>query len=155
MKAGIGYDIHKLVKGRKLILGGIEIPHSKGLSGHTDGDVIIHAIIDAILGASALGDIGKHFPDTDPKWKDAKSIDLLEVIHIGMKNKGLKVNNIDVTVIAEEPTLSKYTDPMCKLLAQILEVKANQINIKSKTNEGQDSIGNKDAICAHAIATVE
>lgn len=154
MRFGFGYDIHKLVKGRDLVLGGVKIAHSKGLSGHTDGDVIIHAIIDALLGASALGDIGKHFPDTDPKWKDAVSITLLEVIYISLKNKGYKVNNIDVTVIAEEPHIGKYTDSMCKLLAQVLEVKDTQISVKAKTNEGQDSIGAKGAICAYAVASI-
>ena len=155
MRVGIGYDIHKLAEGKKLILGGVEIPHTKGLKAHTDGDVLTHAIIDAMLGAAALGDIGFYFPDTDPKWKDANSINLLEVVHISLKNKGFKIMNIDSTIIAEEPKLSKYTDSMRRLLAQALELKLTQVSIKSKTNEGLDSIGKKDAISAWVAVMVE
>ena len=150
-RIGFGYDIHKLVSKRKLMLGGVEVPHSKGLQAHTDGDVLIHAIIDALLGAAGLGDIGKHFPNTNSKWKDANSLNLLEVIYISLKNKGFKVSNIDSTIVAEEPLLGKYTDSMKRLLAQVLEVRDTQINIKIKTNEGQDAIGHKDAICAYAV----
>ena len=154
MKIGFGYDIHKLVKGRKLVLGGIEIPYTKGLLGHTDADVLVHAIIDSLLGASGLGDIGQHFPDTDPKWKGANSMDLLEVVYISIKNKGYTIVNIDSTIVAEEPKISPYTASMKILLAQALEIKDNQINIKAKTNEGQDSIGQKDAICAWAVSLI-
>ena len=152
MLIGQGYDIHKLVSGRKLILGGVEIPYSKGLLGHTDADVLVHAIIDALLGATGLGDIGTHFPDKDPKWKDAKSLDLLEVIYILLKNKGHIITNIDSTVIAEEPKLASYIPEMRKKLAQVLALKENQINIKAKTNEGLDSVGKREAISAMAIA---
>ena len=155
MRVGIGYDIHKLAEGKKLILGGVEISHTKGLKAHTDGDVLTHAIIDAMLGAAALGDIGYYFTDTDPKWKDANSIHLLEVVHISLRNKGFKVMNIDSIIIAEEPKLSKYTDSMRRLLAQALELKLTQVSIKSKTNEGLDSIGKKDAISAWVTALVE
>ena len=150
-RIGFGYDIHKLISKRKLILGGIEITHTKGLQAHTDGDVLVHAVIDALLGAAGLGDIGKHFPDTDAKWKDANSLNLLEVVYISIKNKGYKVNNIDTTIVAEEPFLSKYTESMSRLLAQVLEIRDTQINIKTKTNEGQDATGHKDAICAYAV----
>lgn len=152
MFVGQGYDIHKLVAGRKLILGGVEIPHSKGLLGNTDADVLVHAIIDALLGATGLGDIGTHFPDKDPKWKDAKSFDLLEIIYIALKNNGHLIINIDSTIIAEEPKLAPYIPEMKKKLSQILVIKENQINIKAKTNEGLDSIGKKEAIAAMAIA---
>lgn len=154
MRIGFGYDIHKLAKGRKLVLGGVEINHTKGLLGHTDADVLIHAIIDSLLGAAGLGDIGQHFSDTDPKWKNANSIDLLKIVYISLKNKGYTVVNIDSTIVTEEPKLSPYTTSMKILLAQVLEIKDNQINIKAKTNEGQDSIGQKNAICAWAVALI-
>ena len=155
MQIGHGYDIHKLVPGRKLILGGVEIPHSKGLLGHTDADVLVHAIIDALLGAAGLGDIGQYFPDSDPKWKDANSLDLLEVAYTSLKNKGHKIINIDSTVVAEEPKLSPYVNKMKKVLSGALELKDNQVNVKAKTNEGQDSTGQKNAICAWVVALVE
>ena len=155
MQIGHGYDIHKLVPNRKLMLGGIEIPHTKGLLGHTDGDVIIHSIMDALLGATGLGDIGQHFPDSDPKWKGARSMDLLDLVYIALKNKGYKIINIDSTVVAEEPKLAEHIPQMRKNLMQALELKdIIQINIKAKTNEGQDSIGQKNAICAWAVAMV-
>ena len=155
MHVGHGYDIHKLVPGRKLILGGIEIPYSQGLLGHTDADVLIHAIIDALLGASGLGDIGQHFPNNDPKWKDANSLDLLEVTYEFLKNKGYEIINIDSTIVAEEPKISPYINNMKKVLSQAMEIKENQINIKAKTNEGLDSTGQKNAICAWAIVLIE
>lgn len=151
MKIGQGYDIHKLAEGRKLIIGGVEIPHEKGLLGHSDADVLIHAIIDALLGAACLGDIGKYFPDTDPKWKDANSMDLLKISLESIKNLGHKINNIDSTIIAEAPKLSPYIDKMRENIAKALEITINQVNIKAKTNEGQDSMGNKNSICAHTI----
>ncbi|MBI3591760.1 MAG: 2-C-methyl-D-erythritol 2,4-cyclodiphosphate synthase [Candidatus Melainabacteria bacterium] len=155
MQIGHGYDIHKLVPNRKLILGGIEIPYSMGLSGHTDGDVLIHAIIDSLLGATGHGDIGQHFPDTDLKWKDANSLDLLDIIYIALKNKGYKIINIDTTIVAEEPKLGGYLPEMRKRLHRALELKdISQINIKAKTNEGLDSIGQKKAISAWAIALI-
>ena len=155
MRIGIGYDIHRLIEKKKLILGGVEIPHKKGLKAHTDGDVLIHAIIDAMIGAAALGDIGHYFPDNTSKWKDASSLDLLEVVHIALKNKGYKVVNIDSTIIAEEPRLSKYIGSMKRLLAQVLEIKDTQVNVKSKTNDGLDAIGEKDAISAWAVVLLE
>lgn len=155
MQVGHGYDIHKLVSGRKLIIGGIEIPHSKGLLGHTDADVLIHAVIDALLGATGQGDIGNYFPDTDPKWKDANSFNLLEATYIALKNKGHKIINVDCTIVAEEPKLAPYIPKMKIKLFNTLELKdASQLNIKAKTNEGMDSVGKKEAICAWAVAMV-
>ena len=155
MPIGHGYDIHKLIPGRKLILGGVEIPYSKGLLGHTDADVLTHAIIDALLGAAGLGDIGQHFPDNDPKWKDANSLDLLELAYESIKNKGYEIINIDSTIVAEEPKLSPHVNNMKKVLSQAIEIKETQINIKAKTNEGLDSTGQKNAICAWAVALLE
>ena len=154
MHIGHGYDIHKLVPKRKLILGGVEIPHTKGLLGHTDADVLTHAIIDALLGASGLGDIGQYFPDNDPKWKDANSLNLLEVTYESLKNKGHEIINIDSTIVAEEPKLAPYISEMKKNLCRVLELKENQINIKAKTNEGLDSTGQKNAICAWSVVLI-
>ena len=155
MYIGHGYDIHKLVPGRKLILGDVEIPHSKGLLGHTDADVLTHAIIDALLGAAGLGDIGQHFPDNDPKWKDANSLDLLKEIHFYLKKKGHKIINIDSTIVAEEPKIAPYISEMKKNFCLALELHENQINIKAKTNEGLDSTGQKNAVCAWVVALLE
>lgn len=156
MRVGIGYDLHKLTTGRKLILGGVEIPHTKGLLGHTDADVLIHAVIDALLGATGQGDIGTQFPDSDAKWKDVDSIKLLEAVYRNnIKGKGFKIINIDSTIIAEEPKLKPYVGDMKKKISKILELEdTNLIGIKSKTNEGMDSIGQKDAIAAWAVALV-
>jgi len=155
MHIGHGYDLHKLVPGRKLILGGVEIPHTKGLLGHTDADVLTHAIIDALLGAAGLGDIGQHFPDNDPKWENANSLDLLKIIHSSLKKKGHKIINIDSTIVAEEPKIAPYISEIKKNLCRILEINDNHINIKAKTNEGLDSTGQKNAICAWAVALID
>lgn len=152
MQIGHGYDIHKLIEGRKLILAGVEIPHHKGLLGHSDADVITHAVIDALLGAAALGDIGKHFPDTDIKWKDVNSLELLKNTNVLLKNKGFKVNNIDCTIVAEEPKLLPYIESMKKNICNVLEI--DKVNIKAKTNEGLDSTGQKNAISAFAVVTI-
>ena len=155
MQVGHGYDIHKLVPNKKLIIGGVEIPYSKGLLAHTDGDVLIHAIIDALLGATGQSDIGSYFPDTDPKWKDANSVDLLEAVYLALKNKGHKIINVDCTIVAEEPKLAEHIPKMKKKLFNALELNnAIQINIKAKTNEGLDAVGRKEAICAWAVALV-
>ncbi len=155
MPIGHGYDIHKLVPGRKLILGGIELPHSKGLLGHTDADVLTHAIIDALLGAACLGDIGQHFSDKDPKWKDANSLNLLEDVYLKIKKNGHKIINIDSTIVAEEPKIAPYISKIKENFCRILELTTNQINIKAKTNEGLDAIGQKNAISAWAVALTE
>lgn len=154
MRIGQGYDIHKLIENRKLIIGGVEIPYSKGLLGHSDADVLVHAIIDALLGAAGLGDIGSHFPDTEQKWKDANSLMLLESTNNKLKNEGFKIVNIDSTIVAEEPRLLPYIDKMKNNIANALSLNKSQINIKAKTNEEQDSVGQKSAICAFAVALV-
>lgn len=155
MQVGHGYDIHKLVPNKKLVLGGVEIPYPKGLQAHTDGDVLAHAIIDALLGATGEGNIGELFPDSNPKWKDANSMNLLEATYLVLKNKGLKIINIDCTVVAEEPKLSQYISQMKEKISKALELKlTTQLNIKPKTNEGLDSVGRKEAICAWAVAFV-
>lgn len=154
MRTGIGYDIHKLVSGRKLILGGVEIPYEKGLSGHSDADVLTHAIIDALLGAAGLGDIGKHFPDSDPQWKDADSLKLLEMTNTLIKEKKFNIGNIDCIVIAEMPKLQPHTEKMKTTLANVLGISMDKINIKSKTNEGLGEIGEQEAIAAWANALI-
>jgi 2-C-methyl-D-erythritol 2,4-cyclodiphosphate synthase len=150
MRVGLGYDSHKLVKGRRLILGGVEIPFEKGLSGHSDADVLCHAIIDAITGALGAGDIGSHFPDTDNKWKDASSIDLLSRIIKLMKQKGFEILWIDSTVIAEKPKLQPFIDEMKKNISKA-GIPSNLINIKAKTNEGMGFIGSGEGIAAQAV----
>jgi len=154
MRAGIGFDIHRLVEGRKLILGGIEVPYHKGLLGHSDGDVVIHAIIDAVLGAAALGDIGTHFPDTSDEFEGISSIKLLRSTIRMLEDKGLGVKNIDVTVIAEEPKLLPYIPDMRELLAKELGIEKDRVSIKAKTSEGLGVIGERNAIACLAIALV-
>jgi len=154
MKVGIGYDIHKLVKGRKLILGEIEIKFSKGLSGHSDGDVLTHAIIDAILGALGKGDIGKHFPDTDSRYKNISSLVLLkETMKLLTKSK-YRINNLDTVIIAEKPKIASYSGKIEERLASVLKVKKEFINIKAKTNEGLGEIGKGKAIACFAIVSI-
>lgn len=154
MRAGIGFDIHRLVEGRKLILGGIEVPYHKGLLGHSDGDVVIHAIIDAVLGAAALGDIGTHFPDTSDEFEGISSIKLLRSTIRMLEDKGLGVKNIDVTVIAEEPKLLPYIPDMREVLAKELGIEKDRVSIKAKTSEGLGVIGERNAIACLAIALV-
>ena len=154
MRAGIGFDIHRLVEGRKLILGGIEVPYHKGLLGHSDGDVVIHAIIDAVLGAAALGDIGTHFPDTSDEFEGISSIKLLRSTIRMLEDKGLGVKNIDVTVIAEEPKLLPYIPDMREVLAKELGIEKDRVSIKAKTSEGLGVIGERNAIACLAIAIV-
>jgi len=153
-RVGLGYDVHRLVEGRKLFLGGIEIPYLKGLIGHSDADVLLHAICDALLGAIALGDIGEHFPDTDPKYQGASSVELVKKVNSLVKEKGFLINNIDIVVIAQEPNLSPFKKNMQQMIARILNIKEEAVSIKAKTNEGLDDIGNKEAIAAYAVATV-
>lgn len=151
LRIGLGYDIHQLVEGRKLILAGIEIEHSKGLSGHSDADVVIHALIDALLGAMAKGDIGLHFPDHDMKYKDADSVELLKSILMLMEEENYQINNIDINIIAQKPKLSKYRDSMQANLATVLKIDIADINIKFKTNEELDAVGKELGIEAQAI----
>ena len=154
MKVGIGYDIHRLVDERKLFLGGIEIPYVKGLISHTDGDVVLHAISDAILGALALGDIGEHFPDSDPDYKNMPSGDILQRVAGILAQKNFVIGNIDTTIIAEEPKIYPFKEKMVEKIADILSVDKSKINVKATTNEGVGSIGKGDAIAAYAVAVL-
>jgi len=153
-RIGIGYDIHRLVEGRKLFIAGIEIPYIKGLSGHSDGDVLLHAICDALLGAVAEGDLGFHFPDTDPKYQDIASIELLKKVYDLIKNKDYVINNIDTVIIAQEPILSPFKKQMQRRISEILKIKEDRISIKAKTNEGIGEIGKKEAIASYAVVLV-
>ncbi len=154
MRSGIGYDVHKLEMGRKLILGGIEIKHDRGLLGHSDADVLLHAITDALLGAAAMGDIGKHFPDTDPQFKDIDSRKLLRATVRILTEKGFKVGNIDATVIAEAPKLAPHTETMRKNISADVGIDVGRVNIKATTNEAVGFIGRGEAIAVQAIATL-
>lgn len=151
-RAGTGYDLHRLVDGRPLILGGVTIPSDRGAAGHSDADAVCHAVTDAILGAAALGDIGRHFPDTDARWKDADSIELLRRVVALVAAQGLMVGNVDVTVILENPKIRDHVDAMRASLAAALGVDVARVSIKGKTNEGVDAVGRGEAIAAHAIA---
>ena len=153
-RAGLGYDLHRLVPGRPLILGGVTIPSERGALGHSDADVVCHAVTDAILGAAALGDIGLHFPDSDPRWKDARSLDLLRQTVSMAVERGFEVGNVDVTVILELPKLGGHIGQIRRSLATVLGIETDRISVKAKTNEGVDAIGRGEAIAAHAIALV-
>lgn len=153
-RAGIGYDLHRLVEGRPLVLGGVTIPSDRGALGHSDADVVCHAVTDAVLGAAALGDIGRHFPDSDPRWKGASSIDLLGRAVAMIHEQGLQVGNVDVTVILEKPKMKDYIDAMRAAVAGALGVDVDRVSIKGKTNEGVDAVGRGEAIAAHAIVLV-
>ncbi|MGA9184439.1 MAG: 2-C-methyl-D-erythritol 2,4-cyclodiphosphate synthase [Candidatus Acidiferrales bacterium] len=153
-RCGIGYDLHRLTEGRKLMIGGIEVPNDKGPVGHSDGDVLCHALCDALLGAGGLGDIGTHFPDTDPKWKGAASLIFLEHTRRLLDERGLAINHLDAVVILERPKLGPHFPAMRLALAKALGIAPEQINLKAKTNEGTGEIGRGEAIAAHAIATL-
>jgi 2-C-methyl-D-erythritol 2,4-cyclodiphosphate synthase len=151
MRVGIGYDIHRFEDGRRLVLGGVEIPGETGLAGHSDADVLLHAIIDAILGAAALGDIGTHFPPNDPKWKDAKSLDLLaRTLALG-SDAGFAVGNVDATVIAERPRLAEHFPAMRECIASAIGTGADSVNVKATTHEGLGAIGRGEGIAAMAV----
>jgi len=154
MKVGIGYDIHRLVTGRKLVLGGVEIPFEKGLSGHSDADVLAHSICDAILGALGKGDIGLHFPDTDPKYKDISSLILLEKVSEIMTKANFQVNNLDSVIIAQKPRLLPYIEEMKKNVGRVLNSSGEVINIKATTNEGLGLIGQGEGIAAYTIVSL-
>ena len=154
MRIGHGYDVHRLVEGRKLILGGVDIPYEKGLLGHSDADVLIHAILDALLGAAALGDIGKHFPDTDNKYKGISSMLLLKEAKRILEEKEYYVNNIDATVIAQRPKLAPYIQTMRQNIANILGINIEQVNVKATTTEGLGFIGTGEGIAAHAVCVI-
>ena len=154
MRVGMGYDVHKLVEGRKLILGGVEIPHTLGLLGHSDADVLVHAIMDALLGAAALGDIGKHFPDTDPQYAGISSMKLLEHVRDLIEKEGYVIENIDATVIAQKPKLRPYIEQMEQNVADTLRIAKNQVNIKATTEEGLGFTGAQEGISANAICSL-
>jgi len=153
-RAGTGYDLHRLVEGRPLILGGVTVPSDKGALGHSDADVVCHAATDAILGAVGLGDIGRHFPDTDPRWKDADSLVLLREAARMVRDHGYEVGNLDVTVILERPKIKDAVEPMRTRLAEALGIDRDRVSVKGKTNEGVDAVGRGEAIIAHAVALV-
>lgn len=155
MRIGQGYDVHRLVEGRDLILGGVNIPHTVGLLGHSDADVLVHAIMDALLGAAALDDIGKHFPDTDPAYRGISSIALLR--HVGnlLKENGYRIVNIDSTVLAQAPKLRPHIAEMRKNIASALDIETSQVNVKATTEEGLGFTGEKLGIAAQAIALIE
>jgi 2-C-methyl-D-erythritol 2,4-cyclodiphosphate synthase len=153
-RIGIGYDIHRLVEGRRLILGGVEIPHEKGLLGHSDSDVLIHAICDALLGAAALGDIGTHFPDTDPRWAGVSSLQFLEHVVGLLAKNGYAVGNVDATINAERPKLRAHIQSIRERLASVLQIEVDRVSVKAKTNEGLESVGRKEAIAANAVAII-
>lgn len=151
-RIGIGYDIHRLVEGHRLLLGGVEIPFEKGLLGHSDSDVLTHAICDALLGAAALGDIGAHFPDTDQRFRGASSLDLLSQVVRLITERGYVISNVDSTIVAEKPKLAPHIPLMRERLAAIMKIDVDQINVKAKTSEGLESIGRGEAMAAQAIA---
>ncbi|MFL0251984.1 2-C-methyl-D-erythritol 2,4-cyclodiphosphate synthase [Clostridium neuense] len=154
MRIGTGYDVHKLVEGRKLILGGVEIPYSKGLLGHSDADVLIHSIMDSLLGAAALGDIGKHFPDTSEEYKGISSIKLLEEVKKIIEEEGYKIGNIDSTIIAQKPKLSNYIEQMRKNIAKALGIDVKYISIKATTEEGLGFTGKEEGISSQSVCLI-
>ena len=151
MRIGHGYDVHRLVAGRKLILGGVEIPYEKGLDGHSDADVLLHAVSDALLGAAGLGDIGKHFPDTDPAYKGADSAQLLAVVGQKISEKGYTIENIDVTMIAQRPKLRPYIPQMEQNIAAALQIEADRVNVKATTEEHLGFTGDGSGMSCHAV----
>jgi len=152
---GIGFDAHRLVEGRRLVLGGVEIAHERGLEGHSDADVLAHAVIDALLGAAGLGDIGLHFPDDDERWRDADSLDLLRRVSGLLDDGGLTVVHVDATVLAEAPKVSPHRDAMRAALADALGIEDGAVNVKATRGEGMGFVGRQEGIAALAVATVE
>ena len=155
MRVGMGYDVHKLVEDRKLILGGVEIPYEKGLLGHSDADVLLHAIMDALLGAAALGDIGRHFPDTDERYRGISSVRLLAYVDQLLEENGYSVGNIDATIIAQKPKMASYIPKMRENIANTLGLELNQVNIKATTEEGLGFTGSGEGISAQAVCILE
>lgn len=155
MRIGMGYDVHRLSAGRKLIMGGVDIPYEKGLLGHSDADVLVHAIMDALLGAAALGDIGSHFPDTDPAYEGISSIRLLE--HVGklLSDHGYKIGNIDATIIAQKPKMRPHIDQMLNNISNALKIRPDQVGVKATTEEGLGFTGSGEGISAHAVCLLE
>ena len=154
IRIGHGYDVHRLTEGRRLILGGVEIPYEKGLLGHSDADVAVHAVMDALLGAAAMGDIGRHFPDGDARYKDADSIELLRQVIAIISEKGYKPGNIDVTVIAQRPKLAPYIPRMIERIAEAAGIPEEDVNVKATTEERLGFTGSGEGIAAHAVCTI-
>jgi 2-C-methyl-D-erythritol 2,4-cyclodiphosphate synthase len=152
---GIGYDSHRLAEGRRLVVGGVEIPYERGLDGHSDSDVLTHAIIDALLGAAGKGDIGQHFPDTDERWRDADSIALLEGVLEMIASDGLQLVNVDCTVIMEAPKLSPHREAIRERLAEVLGLEARRVNVKASTGEGMGFVGRGEGVAALAVASLQ
>ena len=155
MRIGFGYDIHRLVLGRSLILGGVTIPWKKGEAGHSDGDVLTHAVIDALLGAAGLGDIGVHFPPSDPKWKNADSLKLLDNVMDMMSRKGFRLINLDCVVVLEQPKISPHSALICRKLAERLNIDPDRISVKGKTGEKTGAVGRKRAVESYAVVLIE
>ena len=155
MSTGIGWDSHRLVAGRPLILGGVTIPHDRGLDGHSDADVLTHAVIDALLGAAALGDIGQHFPDSDERYRDADSIELLRTVVATLAERGLRVIHVDTTVVMERPKLADHREAIRASLAAGLEIEPGQVNVKASTGEGMGFVGREEGVAALAVATLQ
>ena len=155
MRIGFGYDSHRFEPGRRLVLGGVEFPGEAGLKGHSDADVLIHAVIDALLGAAALGDIGSHFPDTDPKWRDADSSELLAQVVKEIRSAGYQIGNVDATVICERPKLRPFIEMIRERLASVMSVGKGRLSVKGKTNEKMDDVGAGIGIEVHAVALLE
>lgn len=154
MRIGLGYDVHKLIEGRKLIIGGVDIPYEKGLLGHSDADVLTHAIMDSILGAAALGDIGKHFPDTQTKYKGISSLDLLAEVNTLLSSKGYYIENIDATIIAQKPKMAPFIEKMISNISKVLDIDPDKINIKATTEEGLGFTGSGEGISSQAICLI-
>ncbi len=155
MRIGYGYDVHPLGPGRKLILGGIEIPHRQGLLGHSDSDVLVHAVCDALLGAMGEGDLGRHYPSSDPRYKDISSLKLLDDVAGKLKAKGYRVGNIDSVIVAQAPRLAAHLSAMAKQLAQTLGIDPSLVNVKVKSGEGLDAVGKEESMIAHAVCLIE
>lgn len=155
MRIGYGYDVHPLGPGRKLILGGIDIPHSKGLLGHTDSDVLVHAVCDALLGAMGEGDLGRHYPSSDSKYKGLSSLKLLEDVMTKLKAKGYRVGNIDTVIVAQAPRLGTHLAAMQKKMAEAAGLDPDQVNVKVKSGEGLDAVGKEEGMTAHAVCLIE
>ena len=155
MRIGHGYDVHRLVEGRDLILGGVKIPHTLGLLGHSDADVLLHAVSDALLGAAGLGDIGKHFPDTDPQYKGADSLELLRIVGLKVAAAGYRVSNIDVTMIAQKPKLRPHIETMERNIASALGMDVSRINVKATTEERLSFTGREEGMACHAVCLLE
>ncbi len=155
MRIGHGYDVHRLVEGRDLILGGVKIAHKTGLDGHSDADVLLHAVSDALLGAAGLGDIGRHFPDTDPKYKGADSLELLRVVGEKVAAAGYRISNIDVTLIAQKPKVKDYIPQMQSNIASVLDLRVDRVNVKATTEERLGFTGREEGMACHAVCLLE